>query len=225
MKSYCNQCNRPTNHNVLKKEKTQYSEQDGGWWEESEYQIIQCGGCDQVSFRTLYTDAQIQQQSDEDDIYIVELFPKRGPNSIPIKSFNNLPYNVKGIYRETIDAFNNEQLILCCGGLRALIEGICLDKSIKGIIKKNKKGADYLQDNLEGKIEGLSEKGYLTKDNATSLHELRFLGNEALHELTKPTIQEIKLAIEIIELTVENIYEIQHKALKLKRQKANRQKE
>lgn len=222
MKSYCSKCNRPTNQKVLKQEKVNYQEEDGSWWEETEFQIIQCGGCDELSFRTLYSDAQIQQQSDVETIYIQELYPKRGPNSIPIKSFNNLPLNIKEIYRETIDAFNNEQIILCCGGLRALIEGICLDKLIKGILKKNKKGKDFLQDNLEGKIEGLAEKGYLTKDNATSLHELRFLGNEALHELTKPSIAEIKLAIEIIELTIENIYEIQHKAKTLKRQKANR---
>ena len=221
MKSFCNQCNRLTNQKVLKQEKTHYQD-DGGWWENTEFQIIQCNGCDEISFRKLYTDAQIQQHSDEDDIYVQELFPQRGPNSIPIRIFSNLPLNIKSIYRETIDAFNNEQLILCCGGLRALIEGICLDKSIKGIVKKNKMGLDCLQGNLEGKIEGLSESGYLTKDNATSLHELRFLGNEALHELTKPSIPELKLAIEIIELTVENIYELRHKALKLKKQKADR---
>lgn len=222
MKSYCSKCNGPKNQKVLKQETITYHEEDDTWWEESVYQIIQCGGCDELSYRTLYSDAQIQQQSDMETIYVQVLFPKRGPISIPIKSFNNIPLNIKGIYRETIDAFNNEQIILCCGGLRVLIEGICLDKTIKGIIKKNKKGEDFLQDNLEGKIEGLAEKGYLTKDNATSLHELRFLGNEALHELTKPSISEIKLAIEIFELTVENIYEIQHKVMTLKKQKANR---
>lgn len=222
MKSYCNKCNRPTNHKVLKEEKIELDEENGGWWEQSMYQIIQCNGCDEISFRKLYTDVQMQAFSDTYEPYLQELFPKRGPHSIPIKSFNNLPLNVKGIYRETIDAFNNEQLILCCAGLRALIEGISLDKAIKGVLKKDKKGGEYLKTTLEGKIEGLSERGFLTIDNATSLHELRFLGNDALHELTKPSIQEIRLAIEIIELTIENIYELQHKAMKLKRQKAER---
>jgi len=223
MKSFCIQCNRPTNNKVLKQEKVHYREDDGGWWEETDFQIIQCSGCDDISFRKVYTDAQIAQFAEEgDDIYGQELFPKRGPNSISIRNFSNIPLNIKGIYRETVDAFNNEQLILCCGGLRALIEGICLDKGVKGIIKKDKKGSDYLQSNLEGKIEGLSEKGYLTKDSAASLHELRFLGNEALHELTKPSIPEIKLAIEIIELAIDNIYELQHKSMKLKREKATR---
>ena len=218
MKSYCNLCSRPTNQKVLNEQKTSY-EDEGSWWEEDHFQIIQCGGCDEISFRKLHTDAQIDHF---EGAYLQELYPKRGPNSIPIKSHSNLPINVKSIYRETIDAFNNEQLVLCCGGLRALIEGICLDKSIKGIVLKNKKGEDYLKSNLEGKIEGLSERGFLTAENAESLHELRFLGNEALHELSKPSVDELKLAIEIIELTIESLYELQHKAMKLKSKKAVR---
>lgn len=81
-----------------------------------------------------------------------------------------------------------------------------------------------LKSNLEGKIEGLSERRFLTTDNATSLHELRFLGNEALHELSKPSNEEVKLAIEIIELTIENIYELHHRALIIRRKKATRKK-
>jgi hypothetical protein len=222
MKSYCNQCNRQTNQIVLNQEKLSINDGEG-WWEETIYQIIRCSGCDEISFRKLYSDAQIQQYSEyEGEIYVQDLYPKRGPNSIPIKSYNNISSIIKSLYRETIDAFNNEQLILCCGGLRALIEAICLDKAVKGIIIKNKKGVEVLKSNLEAKIEGLAESGYLTKDNAKSLHELRFLGNEALHELEKPSIDELKLAIEIIELTIENIYELQHKAMKLKKRKANR---
>ncbi len=219
MKSYCNQCNRPTNHNVLKEEQRYYEDEGGGWWEHDHFQIIQCGGCDEISFRKLHTDAQMNHFDEE---YNQDLFPKRGPNSISIKSYSNLPINIKSIYRETIDAFNNEQLILCCGGLRALIEGICLDKSVQGIIVKDKKGNDFLKKNLEGKIMGLSERRFLTSENAESLHELRFIGNDALHELTKPSPAELKLAIEIIELTIENLYELEHKAMKLKSKKAIR---
>lgn len=217
MKSYCSPCRRPTNQNVLKEVKINYNE--NGWWEDTIYQIIQCNGCDEISFRKLYNNAQIQQNNGIDERFIQELYPNRGPGIISAKKFTDIPFKVKTIYIETVEAFNNEQLILCCGGLRSLIESICIDKSITGIIKKNVKGNNYLQKNLEGKIEGLAESGYLTKDNVIILHELRFLGNDALHELKKPNMLELKLAMEIIELTIDNIYELQHKALKLQQRK------
>lgn len=222
MKSYCNKCIRPTNQVVVKEEKTSYDDGEG-WWEEIDYQIIQCSGCDEISFRRLETNPQIQSYDDTPQ-YMQELYPKRGPNSISIKNFNNLSIKLKSLYRETIDAFNNEQLILCCGGLRALIEGICLDKAIKGVMIKDRKGNDALKETLEGKIEGLFESGFLTKSSATSLHELRFIGNEALHELSKPSVDEIKLAIEILESTIDNLYELHHKAMKIQMKKNIRTK-
>ncbi|MBE2274661.1 MAG: DUF4145 domain-containing protein, partial [Flavobacteriales bacterium] len=90
--------------------------------------------------------------------------------------------------------------------------------------KTNKKKKKYLCDNLQCKIDALHENKLLVKENAESLHELRFLGNEALHELEKPSIEELKLAIEILELTLENIYELQHKAMILKQKKTIRKK-
>ncbi|MDX2191045.1 MAG: DUF4145 domain-containing protein [Bacteroidota bacterium] len=223
MKGYCTKCQRPTNQNVLKEQKLDYHDEDSGWWEQTIFQIIQCYGCDEISFRKLYTDVQINQYAeDKDDEYVQELYPKRGPKSIPIKNFNNLPLNIKSIYRETIDAYNNDQIILCCAGLRTLIESICLEKSINGRIVTNKKGKQVLIENLEAKIEGLSERGYLTAQSSSSLHELRFIGNEALHSLEKPSIEELKLAIQIIELIIENIFELQHKVMKIKRKKEDR---
>lgn len=221
MKSYCNKCRIPTNQNVLKEVDVSFD--DGkGWWDETNYQIIQCFGCDEISFRKLYID--VRNANYQDEGYVEELYPRRSVNSIPIKSFGNIPLKLKSIYRETIDAFNNEQFILCCGGLRVLIEGICIDKKIEGIIVKDKKGDDCLKSNLEAKIESLHECKYLTKNSVDSLHQLRFLGNDALHELSKPSISELKIAIEIIELTIENIYELTHKTMKIKSKKEDRKK-
>ncbi|WP_314057963.1 DUF4145 domain-containing protein [Empedobacter brevis] len=224
MKSYCNICNRQTNQNILFKKEVEYSDEDHLWWEENIYQIIQCAGCDEITYRTLYTNAQMSQYADYENPYTQTLYPIRGPYSIPIKNFKNLPLRIKDIYRETIDAFNNNQIILCSAGLRALVEAICLEKGIKGINKVDKNGKSKLCTNLECKIDALHQNNLLIKENADSLHELRFLGNEALHELEKPSTEEITLAVEILELTLENIFELQHKALSLKEKKINRKK-
>jgi len=61
--------------------------------------------------------------------------------------------------------------------LRALLEGICQDKRIKG-------------KNLKAKIEGL--KSLLPNKNIIrNLHHFRFMGNEAIHELAAPKRTEL----------------------------------
>ncbi len=224
MKTFCGKCKTYTNQTVLH-EKESHSVDESGWWETNTYQIIECAGCETVSFRKLYTDVSIDHHYDPSDggepPYEISLYPSTSIHHLPIKRFPHSPDNVGSIYKETIEAYNNNQLILCSGGLRAIIEGICSDKKVDGI-EKVIKGKKTLVKNLEAKIGGLSEKGYLTKGNADILHNLRFIGNEALHELSAPPKSEIKLAIEIVEHTIENLYELEYKAKRLASKRASR---
>ncbi len=221
MKSYCIKCNLPTNQQVLKEEKNHYREEETGWWDESAFQIIKCMGCDEISFRKLYNDISLQQHSDDDET-TQELYPQRGAHSRPIKPYRSLPFAITTIYREAIDAYNANLTLLCGVGVRAIVEAICIDKSVTEGKVKTKTGAERTSKNLDGKISGLATKGFLTTDNAEVLHELRFLGNEAVHELSKPTIDELGLAIDIIELILDNIYMIRRKALNLQQKRTSR---
>ncbi len=221
MKSYCIECARQTNHKVLQEEELKYFEEETGWWDETQYQIIQCMGCDIISYRTLYNDISYQQGL-EVDTTTQELYPKRGSHSRPTQSYRNLPIDIKKVYQETIDAYNNKLLLLTSVGIRAVLEAICLDKNViegsvqleGGKTKKSKK--------LEGKISGLSEKGFITVSNSDILHELRFLGNAAVHELSTPSLTELSTAIDIIELVIDNIYMVSHKASTLKNRRINK---
>ena len=223
MKSYCSTCARPTNQKVLKQEEIKYHEEDSGWWDETTFQIIQCMGCDTISFRKLYNDISYQQLEDEDST-TQDLFPNRGLHSRPIKAYRNLPIDIKKVYQETIDAYNNKLTLLTSVGIRAIIEAICIDKSITEGIIKNAKGKLVNSKNLDGKISGLATKGHLTTDNAEVLHELRFLGNAAVHELASPSIDELNIAIGIIELVIDNIYDIKHKAQVLAKKRISKTK-
>ncbi len=55
----------------------------------------------------------------------------------------------------------------------------------------------------------------LPKNIVSNLHSLRFIGNEAAHELAAPTVEELKLAIEICEDLLNYLYELDYKAQKL----------
>jgi len=223
MKSYCPNCNRPTNQVVLKEEVIKNFNSEDGWWDETNYQIIQCAGCDEISFRKLYNDIS-WQSSREEDTTEQELFPHRGKHSRPTQNYRGLPMQIHSIYKETIISFNSRLPSLCGVGTRAIIEAICLNKGILEGKVKDKSGKSKLSKNLDGKIAGLAENGLLTNDNAEILHELRFLGNEAVHQLYEPPLSELALAIDIIELTIENLYMVSRKARSLKESRESRKK-
>lgn len=140
IKVYCNRCKNETNHTVLQSVDPHGSEQvdcGDGQTEDFEwinnYQIIQCQGCETISFRHYSWLSGSEQQTgpDEwDDGSVVKLYPNRSSKLIPIKDYLNVPHTLRRIYRETIECFNNGILTLCAAGLRAIIEGICADQNI-----------------------------------------------------------------------------------------------
>jgi hypothetical protein len=186
------------------------------------WQILQCRGCDEVVFREEWEDSESIQPSGA-LIASEKFYPPRSQDYIPIKYIYGAPKNIARIYRESVDAYNNDLYTLCSAGLRAVIEGICGEENIKSgsVLQKQKDGTrkPIKKRNLEGKIAGLHEKGLLTKSHAAILHQHRYLGNDALHGLDCPTRDELQLAIEIIEHTLMNIYEIKVKGERLRSKK------
>ena len=93
-----------------------------------------------------------------------------------------------------------------------MVEGVCKDKAVKnGPVEIKQADGTFKtkrMNNLAGKIAGLAEKGHLSQRHATVLHEHRFLGNDALHSMEKPEASQLKAAIEVIEHTFENIYDL-----------------
>jgi hypothetical protein len=149
----------------------------------------------------------------------------------PPKQYINAPDKIERLYKETVEAFNSYSLLFCAGGLRALVEGICAyqgvtegprrDQNTGEFIKK--RGTDEIAkfDTLDCKIEGLAEKGILTIRQATMLHEHRYLGNKALHELDYPNKDALQVAIKIIEHVMDDLYSIPSQADGLKRIREN----
>lgn len=231
IKAFCNKCTTETNHLIHQSMDVVGEEFFGDDefsvdWEDS-YQIIQCQGCDLFSFRHLNYFSEAREWNGPDDYSdgtTTYLYPARTKNTLQIKDYLNLSAPLRRIYRETIDCYNGESFTLCAAGLRAILEGICHDHGVlEGVVRKvdqNGKEVTWKSTGLDGKIFGLAEKRILTEKQASMLHEHRFLGNDAVHQLSQPSITELSLAIEIIEHIFDSIYEIPEKAneLRVKRQ-------
>lgn len=227
----CPQCDRETRHSVLQSVDVDGHEEnrDEGWWYSwtSGYQVIQCQGCEFISFRSEASNSE-DQDPVTGEYYITErVYPLRSKGTLANKDYLNVPFHVRGIHREVIDAFNAELKTLCAAGLRSVIESICTQEGVTaGPVAVTNSGVTKIvqKKNLEGKIAGLHEKGILTKKNATALLQLRFLGNEALHELTQPSREELLLGIQIVGHMLDEIYEVPVKAEELRAKATTRKK-
>ena len=221
----CNNCGIETNHKIMKDLRVNEDQEiysDGYHCATvssvDDYQILKCNGCSAMSFRHC---SWFSEHTDfTSDGSTEALYPKRTKNDAPLNDFKNIPAELEKIYKEMINCFNNECYILTAAGLRALVEGICSYLKIKeGPVERD--GKATTKSTLEGKIGGLSERGVLTSQSAEILHEHRFIGNGALHELSQPSTDELMLAIEIIEHTIKSVFEMPqtHQDLKNKREK------
>jgi len=230
----CPECKRKTRHQIVTSydhDGSEYDEREG-WgvdWSSS-HQVIQCQGCMNTSFReTNYFSEDVQQigPSEWETGERETLYPKRSERTLVIKDYYEVPSNLRKIYRETIDCINNNSFVLAAAGLRAIVEGICAELNITGgpteVPKKGGGTQVKRTKDLAGKISGLSEKGYLAQKNADILHEHRYIGNNAVHQLSQPSIDELFLAMEIIENTFDSVFQIPEKGheLRIKRTKRN----
>jgi len=209
----CNSCKNETWHQRLFMQNRSGDEEEEGyarWWQ-AQYSTWQCCGCEAVTFR-------IDSEDSEDREGYVTFFPQRNANLASRKLYLNIPRTLDHLYTEIIDTFNSDNRLLCAAGLRALLEGVCVNKGItEGPTADGK-----ISKNLEGKINGL--KKIIAHSIADKLHGFRFLGNAALHELEQPKRADLALAIEIIEDILNLLYELDYKTDRLYRQVQQKKK-
>jgi hypothetical protein len=207
IRTHCNKCGRDMNHEVLmdyfvagtvivySEPDLKYGRRDYTEKFSDDYQVVKCAGCDIITYRTARYDSGFADI--DDDGTWEDRFPK--PEKRNKKDFKHLPSSFTKIYQEVIAAYNNDGFILCAAGIRAILEGICKDKGIT-------------DGDLKTKIQKMFEQRLITQQQENILHKLRFLGNDAIHELQVPGRKEIEAAMDIIEHIVEDLYEIAGKA-------------
>lgn len=192
--SDCRSCKRNTKHNTLGK--ISRGTDPDIYHDETKYFILECNGCETVSFRKEYHDYEsyypVGHEEYEHDI-TVETFPHYIKNHNPIESLTDIPIIVKGIYQESLLAIQEGAFTLAGLGLRATIEAICNDKDVTG-------------KNLQTRINTMNRSGMISKSDAERLHAIRFMGNDAAHEIKKAKKQSVLIALKIIEHILLSVY-------------------
>lgn len=200
-KFYCSVCGHITHHDVLFEKKVGAGPNDDFWWRE-EYRIVQCCGCDHISFNLESVDESMLRYNEIDGSE--ELHPKYTSYPVaegkilPIEFTWNFPDTIYAIYSETLTALNEKCYFLAGAGFRMIIEAICKDKQIKF-------------KNLEAQINGLRKQGIISEADRNRLHTIRFVGNDSVHVAKSPTKEDLNLLLEIINGILFNLYVIEDK--------------
>ncbi len=199
---YCNckECAKSTRHEIIAEHQADGDSDE--YRDRSIWQIVRCLGCFHVSFHYIYED---HEQFWEDDFGQVNFsttsstYPKIIKNHKLIDLSWVLPPVISKIYRQTLLAFSDEAYILAGVGLRASIEAVCNNLNISG-------------SSLEKRIDQLFKSGYVSNEDKKRLHAIRFLGNDAAHEIKEPKESELRVALEIIEHLLNSVFILKKKA-------------
>lgn len=187
-KIHCNWCGLTTNHNIL-----EHHDSNPVNGEILSLEILQCAGCDTFCF---------YQERLRGDVRIDWIAYPTPRNHQP-KDIPSLPSEIASVYENTVDAYNYRLYLMAAMGIRALIEAVCKERGVKSGRTKNGTGA-----NLEGKINGLVDAGYLTQNQADALHQNRYMGNDAAHDLEIPEEKAVLEGLRILEHMLEAIFDL-----------------
>jgi hypothetical protein len=188
----CHVCDRDTRHEILA-EKT---EQEHDYRVDTNFQIVECRGCGAKSFRKQIQWIEEAQQVDENEWVVPEdvfLYPNvlKGHKAVP--DIEQAPTLVADIYKQSLDAIKSKSNVLAGIGLRATIEAICNERQVAGR-------------SLEVRIDKLARSGLISASDADRLHAIRFLGNDAAHEIQAAEPKSLLIALRIIENLIVSLY-------------------
>jgi hypothetical protein len=188
----CDSCDRATKHDVL----FSAEESETDYPMDSSFQVVKCRGCESHSFRKVISYLAEAQQIDDDEWEVpkdVFSYPPTLNGHRAVPDVARAPRIVRDIYRESLDAIKNQSFTLAGIGLRATIEAICNERSVTGR-------------NLEIRIDKLAKSGFVSQADADRLHAIRFMGNDAAHEIHAGELGPLLVALKIVEHLIVSLY-------------------
>lgn len=188
----CSACDRDTKHDILfSAEESTYE-----YRIDLAYQLVQCCGCETKSFRKVVAYIEEAFQIDDDEWEVpkdVVSFPAILKGHKTVSDIARAPQAVSSIYTESLAAITNQSYTLAGIGLRATIESICNERGVTGR-------------NLEIRIDKLAKVGFVSQADADRLHAIRFMGNDAAHEIQAADLGGLLIALKIIEHLIVSMY-------------------
>jgi hypothetical protein len=192
LRTPCPACRIDTKHLVVRAIDIQETDDEHGAWFATSYQLVQCQGCETVSYRSVRSNSETVDPETNVPYESIDYYPRRHEERQPLDGVELVPQQLRRVYEETVQALNRNQPILCGVGVRAVVETVAKDQKATG--------------NLSKQIDNLVVLGVLTKEGAVILHKLRVLGNKAAHEVKAHSPKQLKLAMDVVDHLLYAVY-------------------
>lgn len=201
--SDCRACGRSTRHEVL----FQHEEESNPdfYHEKDTWQVVRCLGCNTTGFRHRNDDYENVSEDHEGHLrheIDITAYPRVIRNHKKLDSLYFVPSLIRRAYTQTLSAYSEHAFVLASIGLRASIEAVCNHLKLSG-------------NSLEKRIDQLFKGGYVSNGDKKLLHAIRFLGNDAAHEIKEPKESELRVALEIVEHLLNSVFILERKAKSL----------
>jgi len=201
--SDCRACGRSTRHEVLFQHE---EESDPDIYHDKEtWQVVRCLGCTTTGFRHRHDDFEnVSEDHDGNLRHEIEItaYPRVIRNHKKLGSLYFVPSVIRRAYTQTLSAYSEHAFVLASIGLRATIEAVCNHLKLSG-------------SSLEKRIDQLFKGGFVSNGDKKLLHAIRFLGNDAAHEIKEPQESELRVALEIVEHLLNSVFILERKAKSL----------
>lgn len=176
-----------------------------GYHEKFTWQVLRCLGCHTYGFARRHDDYETIEWDHGGQInheVSISLYPSVLSEHRPIAETYFLPPLIQKVYKQTLLALADHSYVLASIGLRACIEAVCNQLEVSG-------------SNLEKRIDQLFKAGHVSNGDKRRLHAIRFLGNDAAHEIKEPNESDIRIALEIVEHLLSTVFILEKKAKSL----------
>lgn len=174
--------------------------------EKTSWQILRCLGCESIRFRTWNEDYELSTNEDDEGnpIYLTteSLYSRSLRSHKPLQNLNFVPDVIRNVYNQSITALGEQANILASIGLRACVEAVCNHLKISG-------------SSLDKRIDSLFKAGHVSNTDKRRLHAIRFLGNDAAHEIREPEERDLLIALDIVDHLLNSVFILERRARRL----------
>jgi hypothetical protein len=191
---YCNKCIRETRHSILASVKQSGSSsefEELGIYGEYQHQILQCRGCEYVTYRTISWFAEAQHD-DYHTVYEENRYPLPVSHQKPVW-FNQLSGVLQSILDEMYTAIQHDLRYLAAVGARTALDIVIVDKI--GDIGT-----------FAEKIKNLEKSEFISNEEAELITAVVEAGNASAHRGYFPDKKHLISMIEILESLLHKFY-------------------
>lgn len=188
--SHCNECSRETKHQIVHKASRRRSYDDDRYTVEvgSDWSIVQCGGCEEVSMRRVdWCSEDDREEGPNPPTY----FPARVSRRKPVwLTREQAPSTYVGMLDEVYAALHADSRRLAMMGARAIID-VVITRTVGD------------QGNFAKGLNELKNKDLISKRDLDIIEAAVDAGSAAMHRGHQPTVDDVNVVIDIVERMIQ----------------------